>query len=122
MRAARVTLGALVGLSIAGLALGRVEPVAAQAGAKPDQDMQSVLDQLGSLGGKPIEKLTPAEACKQPTPADAVLAVLKHQGKPTTPQPVGKVEDRMIQGATATPRRSPWAARAPAATWPSRWR
>lgn len=95
----RVKTSALVGLSLVGLALGRAAGVKAQSAAKPDQDMQRVLEQLGSLGGKPIEKLTPAEARKQPTPADAVLALLKQQGKPTTPQPVGKVEDRMIQGA-----------------------
>lgn len=71
----------------------------AQAPAGPDADMQAVLDQLGKLGGKRIETLTPAEARKQPTPADAVRALLTAQGKPTEPEPVGKVEDRMIEGA-----------------------
>ena len=72
---------------------------ASQPGAKPDADMQAVLDQLAKLGGKPIETLTPAAARKQPTPADAVKALLKAQGKPITPEPVGKVADRMIKGA-----------------------
>ena len=67
--------------------------------AAPDADMQAVLDQLAKLGGKPIETLTPAEARKQPTPADAVMALLKQQGKPTTLEPVGKVETRMVGGA-----------------------
>jgi acetyl esterase/lipase len=44
---------------------------------KPDGDMQEVLDKLASLGGKPIETLDPAEARKQPTPADAVMALMK---------------------------------------------
>ena len=49
--------------------------------AKPDSDMQKVLDQLAALHGKPIEKLTPAEARKQPTPTDAVMTILKKDGK-----------------------------------------
>ncbi|MEO7335653.1 MAG: alpha/beta hydrolase, partial [Caldimonas sp.] len=52
---------------------------------KADADMQGVLDTLGSMGGKPIETLEPAEARKQPTPADAVMAILKKQGKDTSP-------------------------------------
>ena len=71
----------------------------AQQPAKADADMQAVLDRLAQLGGKPIETLTPQDARKQPTPADAVMALLKKQGKPTAPQPVAKVEDRMIGGA-----------------------
>lgn len=52
---------------------------------KADADMQQVLDALAALKGKPIETLTPAEARKQPTPTDAVMAVLKQQGKDTNP-------------------------------------
>lgn len=48
-------------------------------------DMQEVLDQLGSMGGKPIASLEPAEARKQPTPSDAVMAILKKRGKDTDP-------------------------------------
>lgn len=61
-----------------------------------DSDMKKVIDQLGALGGKPIETLTPEEARKQPTPADAVKELLKKEGKPTAPEEVGKVEDRKI--------------------------
>lgn len=50
-----------------------------------DPDMQMVLDTLGSMNGKPIETLEPGEARKQPTPADAVAAILKKQGKDTAP-------------------------------------
>lgn len=43
---------------------------------KPGADMQAVLDKLASLGGKPIETLSPTEARTQPSPADAVKAVM----------------------------------------------
>lgn len=58
---------------------------AADKPAKADAPMQKVLDALGSLGGKPIESLTPEEARKQPTPADAVKKVLTQTGKSTAP-------------------------------------
>lgn len=45
--------------------------------SKPDGQMQAVLNELQALGPKPIEKLTPAEARKQPTPADAVKAHMR---------------------------------------------
>jgi acetyl esterase len=67
--------------------------------AAPDSQMGAVLNQLAALGGKPIETLTPEEARKQPTPADAVTALLKSEGKPTTPEPVANVANRMIDGA-----------------------
>lgn len=63
-----------------------------------DAQMQAVLDQLGKLGGKPIETLTADEARKQPSPADAVKALLESQGKPTTPEAVAKVENRTFPG------------------------
>lgn len=69
---------------------------------KADADMQAVLDELVSLGGKPIETLTPAEARKQPTPTDAVMSVLKKKGKDTSPAalvPGVTSVDREIQGA-----------------------
>jgi len=63
---------------------------------KPNVDQQHVLDALVSLGGKPIEALSVTEARKQPSPADAVMAVLKHVGKPVTPEAVGAVSNRTI--------------------------
>ena len=65
-----------------------------------DPQMQAVLSQLQELGPKPLETLTAAEARKQPTPADAVKALLKKQGKSTAPQPVAKIEDRTLTTAT----------------------
>ncbi len=67
--------------------------------AAPDAEMKAVLDQLGTMGGKPIETLTAAEARKQPTPADAAMAVMKAQGKPTAPDPAVTSVDRTIQTA-----------------------
>lgn len=70
--------------------------------AKADSDMQAVLDQLGALHGKPIETLTAVEARKQPTPTDAVKALLVKMGQPTTP-PLGVTTvDRMIPGAAGS--------------------
>jgi acetyl esterase/lipase len=48
-------------------------------------DMQAVLDALQSLGGKPIESLTPAEARKQPTPADAAHMVMSQKAPAAPP-------------------------------------
>lgn len=40
-------------------------------------EMQVIIEKLVSLGGKPIESIEPPEARLQPTPADAVVAVMK---------------------------------------------
>lgn len=52
---------------------------------KPDADMQAVLDAHAALAPKPIENLEAAAARAQPTPADAVIAVLKKQDENTSP-------------------------------------
>lgn len=65
---------------------------------KADTQMQAVLDQLAKLGGKPIETLEPVEARQQPTPADAVKALLEVQAKSTAPEPVAKVENTTFPG------------------------
>ena len=73
---------------------------------KPDSQMQAVLDKLSELGGKPLETLTPAEARKQPGPADAVKAVLEANGKGVEPEPVGEVKDvTFTSGGTKLPAR-----------------
>jgi acetyl esterase len=53
-------------------------PVAAPA-AKADPDMAKVLAALDALHPKPIETLTPAEARKQPSAADAATKVVKDE-------------------------------------------
>lgn len=89
-------------LAGAGL-LGLVAALAAQppkdppkAMGKPDAQMQAVLDELAALGPKPIDKLSPQEARKQPGPADAVQSLLKKRGKDLGPEPVGDVTNRAI--------------------------
>ncbi len=68
--------------------------------AKADKDMKMVLDALAGLGGKPLATLTPEEARRQPTPADAVKAVMtKKLGKAPAPEAVAKVENRTYTSA-----------------------
>ena len=50
------------------------------ASGTADADMQAVLDKLASLGGKPVEGLSPQDARLQPTPADAVKALMAEKG------------------------------------------
>jgi len=68
------------------------------APATPTAEMQSVMDELGSMHGKPIETLTAAEARKQPTPTDAVMSLLKKMGKSTAPDPAVSSVDKTITG------------------------
>lgn len=74
-------------------------PAAPAPMAQPNSEMRAVLDQLAALGGKPIETLSAAEARRQPTPTDAVKAVLKKLGKSTAPDPAVASVDRTIPGA-----------------------
>lgn len=62
-----------------------VRPAAPVAPPRAAADMQAVLDAHAKLGAKPIETLTPAQARLQPTPADAVAAVLRAKGQPSAP-------------------------------------
>lgn len=72
--------------------------IAVAAVPKPNKQMNAVLSDLGTKGGKPIESLSAEEARKQPTPADAVRDVLIKQKKSVAPEAVAKVEDREIDG------------------------
>jgi len=47
--------------------------------SKADADMAKVLAALAALNPKPIETLSPAEARKQPSPADAVKKIIKDE-------------------------------------------
>ncbi len=69
---------------------------------KADPQMKAVLIELARLNPVPLNKLTPTEARKRPGPPDAVKAVLQKQGKPTTPQPVAKVENLTVPGPAGT--------------------
>ena len=87
---------ALIASAVVGAAL--FVPSFAVPPAPPSPQMKAVLDSLAALKPKPIEKLTPAEARKQPGPPNAVMALLKKQGKPTTPEAVGSVKDTTVPG------------------------
>ncbi|MBA2458803.1 MAG: alpha/beta hydrolase, partial [Gemmatimonadales bacterium] len=65
---------------------------------RANPQMQAVLEQLLALGAKPVHTLLVSQARTGPTPADAVKALLKKQGKSAAPEPVGKVENRTIEG------------------------
>lgn len=62
-------------------------------------DMSAVLMKLADLGAKPIADLDPAAARAQPTPADAVKALLEERGKPAVPAEVASTRDIAIPGA-----------------------
>ena len=67
---------------------------------KADADMTKVLKALAAMNPKPIESLEPSEARKQPTPTDAVMAVLKQKGKDTSPT-------ALVPGVTSVDRQIP---------------
>jgi alpha/beta hydrolase fold len=69
----------------------KMEEGAAKDTAAADSQMKAVLDELTALSPKPIETRSADDAREQPTPADAVMKLLKKQGKSRDPQPVGDV-------------------------------
>lgn len=74
----------------------------ATAAVRADDDMLEVLNEFLALKPNAIEKCTPEEARAQPTPADAVKAVLRKQGRDTSPEslvPGVSAVDRTIPGA-----------------------
>ena len=83
-----VPLAAVIAMSAGARAQTTVSP--------PNTAMQAVLTTLASLGGKPIETLTPIEARLQPTPTDAVNALLVKRGLAPKSMPVGDVSDSMF--------------------------
>jgi acetyl esterase/lipase len=82
--------------------VGSIALLAAAPLAKPDADMQKVLDALASLRPKPIATLSAPDARRQPNPADAVNRVLTLAGRDTTPAslvPGVTSVDRQVEGA-----------------------
>lgn len=82
--------------------LPAASPGSSEPTATPKLEMKAVLDQLAALGGKPIETLSAPEARRQPTPTDAVKALLRKQGKSTEPDPSVASVDRTIPGAAGS--------------------
>lgn len=86
----RFSLAAVLGLAASAwfvAAQAQADDNMAKTGTRyaADKDMQSVLDALAALNGKPIESLTVEQARTQPTPADAVKSVLQKKGKDAAP-------------------------------------
>ncbi|AQR62546.1 lipase [Brevundimonas sp. LM2] len=67
--------------------------------AKPDMPMQNVLDHFAALNPTPIETLSPQEARLQPTPTDAVKAILRETVKDQDPSLGIQTRDITIDGA-----------------------
>jgi len=72
---------------------------ASQPMAQPAAEMKSVLDKLTALGAKPIGTLSVTETRTQPTPADAVMAIMKEKNiQPPAAVQAVKSRDIMIPG------------------------
>ena len=67
-----------------------LEPIGGKPAWAPniDKTMLAILQRLDSMGGKPIEGLTPDEARRQPTPTDAVMALVRENNVPVPPSAV----------------------------------
>ena len=73
-------------------------PAAAQDMATPAPEMQSVLDKLAELSAKQLHTLTVDQARAQPTPADAVAAVMVDKGIDAGPAAEIGTSDIVIPG------------------------
>ena len=96
-------------LTIAAIACGLLAGAAGPVGAQPqpnpaiapahdpmakaDPDMAKVVAALQALGPKPIETLEPAEARRQPGPADAIAKIVKDEKLDVKPHAGLKVSD-----------------------------
>ncbi len=83
-------------LTVAALILIPTATAIAQDMAKPDPQMQAVLNQHAALKPKPLHTLTPEQARKGPSVADAVTALMKKADK--KPEKVGHIDNRSIDG------------------------
>ena len=66
--------------------------------AKAAPQMQAVLDKLAALGAKPLHTLTVEQARAQPTPADAVAALMAEKGIDAGPAGAIATRDIAIPG------------------------
>ena len=71
---------------------------AQQTLGRADAQMRAVLQAFQTLNPVPLFTLTPEEARRRPTIADAVRTVQTQRNLPTTPEPVGNVRDTTITG------------------------
>jgi len=97
MRTLAATLTLFSGLMLAGGCQQLKNDSDAVSGAGSvglTQRMQEVLDEHASLGPKPIETLSPAEARQQPSLADAAKKWLRKHAGSDAPEEVGRIENR----------------------------
>lgn len=85
---------------VAILSLASVNVAAAQQAAKPNPQMQAVLDALKELQAKPIHELSVAEARTQASPADTARTV--QRDKRISPGPEAKIATKDIAIPTAS--------------------
>ncbi|MCW3798432.1 alpha/beta hydrolase [Sphingomonas sp. BN140010] len=79
------------------------QPGIPASGAPADPDNQAVVDALTKqLKLRPYHTLDPVAARQQPTFADGVNAVLRAQGRPTTPPPGTSERDITVRGAAGS--------------------
>lgn len=93
------TLAAAALIPLMGAAETTTASAPAEEMAKPTAEMQAVLDALKALGAKPIHTQTVEQVRAQPTPADAVAAVMKEKGIKPGPEADIATSDMMITGA-----------------------
>lgn len=67
-----------------------------------DDDMDAIIEQLNDWQIPKLETLSVAEARKQPSPDQAVRAVLMKNDKSIQPMPVANIDDRLIRLAGRT--------------------
>lgn len=77
-------------------ASGRGRHLATDPSGLLDPQAQRLVDAFAGLEPQPFEILEPEQARRQPTPADAVAAILTEDGRSTEPEPVDAVEDLVI--------------------------
>lgn len=66
--------------------------------AKPDEDMNKVLEALKSKKPAPLGTVSAEKARKQPTPADATKDVIKKEQSSFKPTEMAKIEEKQITG------------------------
>jgi acetyl esterase len=72
-------------------------------GSNMTDPMAVVIEKLGSFNAPPLPTLSPVEARKQPSPADAAMAVMKDHNIPEPPNNVDVVNKSIPIGGTEIP-------------------
>ncbi len=85
------------GADSTGLQQTAVKPAGPKPAWAPDikPEMQAVIEKLASFNDKPIPELTPAEARKNHTPTDAVMALIE-ENNIQLPPPMADTSDKQI--------------------------